>query len=283
MIGAGRLGTALAVLLQRAGHEIVGVSGRGDTRNRAGRYLPGVDVLDPQVAASKAELVLIALPDAEIEGACSDLVRGGALTVAQTVAHVSGALGLAALAPAAGAGARTLALHPLQSFPTVEAAIEHLPGSGMAITGSDVEASGLGERVARDLGAVPFALADEARALYHAAAVFASNYLVALVALAERLLEEAGVEDALQRLLPLARASLENAASLGPASALTGPAARGDAATIELNLSALARSAPEALETYVCLARAALDLAQDSGSLGPEARHAVDEVLARWR
>jgi predicted short-subunit dehydrogenase-like oxidoreductase (DUF2520 family) len=282
VIGAGRVGTALAVLLARAGHRIVAVSGRGGTVDRAARHLPGVPVVPAAEAASRAEVILVGTPDDRIAGVVSDLAAQGAFRRGHAVVHLSGATGLGALAAAAAAGARTMSLHPLQTFPTVDAAIERLPGSGMAVTATDEEGYGLGERLAADAGARPFRLPEEARPLYHAAAVFASNYLVTVVALAERLFREAGIEDPAPLYLPLVRATLDNLEAIGAERALTGPAVRGDAGTIERNLEALSAAAPDAIRAYVALAGVALDLAEDAGRLSPEGRSRVEEALARW-
>ncbi len=183
------------------------------------------------------------------------------------MAHLSGSLGLDALQSAAVAGARILAIHPLQTFPDVGSALERLRGCSIAITADDEEGYLLGERLAGDLEGVPFRLSDELRPLYHAAAVFASNYLVTASAIAESLFAEAGVPDPARAMAPLQRATLENVERLGPARALTGPAVRGDAGTIRRNLEALEAHAPELVPAYVAMARATLDLAERSGRL----------------
>jgi predicted short-subunit dehydrogenase-like oxidoreductase (DUF2520 family) len=283
VIGAGRVGTALAVLLARAGHRVVGVSGRGGTAERAARYLPGVDVLPAAEASSRAEVVLVGTPDDRIAGVVSDLAAQGAFRRGQTVAHLSGAAGLATLAPATRAGTQVLALHPLQTFPNVQAAIDRLPGSAVAVTAGNEAGYALGERLAMDAGGRPFRLPEEARPLYHAAAVFASNYLVAVLALADRLFRTAGIADPGPLYLPLVRATLDNVEAVGVERALTGPAARGDAGTVAGNLEALAASAPDAVPAYVALATVALDLAEGAGRLRPESRTRVEDVLARWR
>ncbi len=282
VVGAGRVGTALGVILGRAGHRIVAVSGGERTRERAARFLPGVPVTDPTDAARHADLVLIGVPDGAIEEVAGALAAARSLRPGAWVAHLSGAEGLEPLRAVEEAGARVLALHPLQTFPTVEAALERMPGSAVAVTARDDEGSALGERIAADLGGRPFRVPEEHRALYHAGAVLASNDLVALMALAEQVLAAAGIEDAVQTFLPLARASLENAAALGPASALTGPVARGDAATVERNLRALSERAPGAVPAYVVLGRAAVELAARAGRLDRAGRAAVEEVLDRW-
>ena len=282
VIGAGTLGTTIAVLLERAGHPIVGVSGGAETRERASSHLPSAPFLEPAEAAAAAELVVIGTPDDVIEPTVEVLAAAAAVGPDTWVAHLSGSLGLDVLEPAAQAGARILAVHPLQTFPDVHSALDRLPDCSIAITAKDEEGYVLGERLARDLHGVPFRLSDELRPLYHAAAVFASNHLVTASAIAESLFTAAGVPDPARAMGPLQRATLDNVERLGPARALTGPAVRGDAGTIRRNLEALERHAPEVVTTYVAMARATLDLAERSGRLPSGSRAAVEDVLDRW-
>jgi predicted short-subunit dehydrogenase-like oxidoreductase (DUF2520 family) len=282
VVGAGRVGTAVAVLLERAGHRIVGISGRAETRGRAREYLASAPFLDPAEAAAAAELVVIGTPDDVIEPTAGTLAAAAAVGPGTWVSHLSGALGLDALRPSRDAGARILAIHPLQTFPDVDSALGRLPGCSIAVTAEDEEGYLLGERLADDLHAVPFRLADDLRPLYHAAAVFASNYLVTASAIAESLLAAAGLPDPAHAMAPLQRASLDHVEQLGPAGALTGPAVRGDAGTIRRNLEALERHALGLVPSYVAMARATLDLAERSGRLPSGSRAAVEEVLAAW-
>ena len=282
VVGAGRVGTSLAVLWQRSGHRIVAVAGGAATPERAGRFLPDVPVLDAIGAAKGAEVVVIATPDSVIGPVCQEMAAAGALDALNAVVHASGATGLDALAPAAAAGASTLSVHPLQTCPTVEAGVERIPGSTFAVTADADEGFALGERLVRDAGGRPVRIDDERKPLYHAAAVFASNYLVTVTALAEELGLAAGIEDPIAAFAPLQEATLANIARVGPAEALTGPAVRGDAVTVQRNLEALDRYAPGAVRSYVILADLALELADRSGRT-PADRAAVEEVLARWR
>lgn len=282
VVGAGRVGTSLAVLWNRAGHRIVAVAGGAATPERAARYLPGVPVLDAIGAAKAAEIVVIATPDAAIGPVCEEMAAAGALDAANAVVHASGATGLDALSPAAAAGASTLSVHPLQTCPTVEAGVERIPGSTFAVTARDEDGYELGERLARDAGGTPVRIDDERKPLYHAAAVFASNYLVTVTALAERLGLAAGIGDPIAAFAPLQEATLANIARVGPEQALTGPAVRGDAITLQRNLEALEGYAPEAVRSYVVLADLALTLSERAGR-SPADRAAVEEVLARWR
>jgi predicted short-subunit dehydrogenase-like oxidoreductase (DUF2520 family) len=283
IVGAGRVGTSLAVLWQRAGHRILAVAGGSATPERAARFLPGVPVADAVEAATGAEIVVIATPDAVIATVCREMAVAGALGSASAVVHASGATGLDALAAAASVGATTLSVHPLQTCPTVESAVEAIPGASFAVTALDEEGQALGERLARDAGGHPFRIADERKPLYHAAAVFASNYVVTVTALAEELERVAGVPDPLAALTPLQDATLANVRRVGAAEALTGPAVRGDAITLQRNLEALAEHVPYAVRPYVTLADLALALAERSGRVPPQGREAVEEVLVRWR
>jgi predicted short-subunit dehydrogenase-like oxidoreductase (DUF2520 family) len=281
VVGAGRVGTGLAVLWRRAGHEIVAVSGGAATPERAATYLPEVPVVEAEEAAADAEVVVIATPDAAIRPVCERLA--GALRPRASVAHASGASGLDALDAAAATGASTLAVHPYQTCPTVEAAVERMAGATFAVTARDEAGYTLGERLARDAGGRPFRIADELKPLYHASAVFASNYLVTVTALAEQLARAAGVPDPAGALALLQEATLANIERVGPAEALTGPAVRGDALTLRRNIEALAARTPEAVRPYVVLADLAIALAERSGRLSTHGRLAVQEVLAWWR
>ena len=175
------------------------------------------------------------------------------------VVHFSGGTSLAALAAAAGPRA---CVHPLQTV-WPERGPDQLEGAHAAVTG-DWE---LGAGLARDLGMIPFALADAAKPVYHAASVFASNYLVTLTHAAVSLLGQAGLERemALMALRPLQHRSVD-VAGLPP----TGPIARGDAATIAAHLDAVG---PELAPLYRALGRATLPL------VSPAAADAVRGVL----
>ena len=191
-----------------------------------------------QVAAAAADvdLVLIATPDAAVP----DVAAAIELSTGAVVAHLAGSLGLDAVAP----HPRPAALHPLVALPDPAVGARRLRGGGwFAVAGDPL----VREAVA-DLGGRAFEVADADRTAYHAAAVVASNHLVALLGQAERIASGAGVPFA--AFIDLVRATVDNVDELGPAAALTGPAARGDAETVRRHLEALApaeRAAYEAL------------------------------------
>jgi predicted short-subunit dehydrogenase-like oxidoreductase (DUF2520 family) len=166
------------------------------------------------------------------------------------VAHVAGSLGLDVLAP----HERRAALHPLMSLPDAEIGADRLKGGWFAVAGDPMVAD-----LAAALGGRTFEIAEDDRALYHAAAAVASNHLVALLGHAQRLGAAAGVPA--EALLALALGSAENAGALGPGAALTGPAARGDEATLAAHRDAIGRRAPRELAAYEAMLAEARRLA----------------------
>jgi predicted short-subunit dehydrogenase-like oxidoreductase (DUF2520 family) len=225
IIGPGRAGTSLALALTSAGWEVGPMLGRGDDLAGAAR---GVDLL------------VIATPDDEIRGVAKAVER----QEGTVVAHLSGARGLEVLAP----HRRRAALHPLVALPTPEIGAKRLVGAWFAVAGDP-----LVEEVVAALRGRSFTVADADRALYHAAAAIASNHLVALLGQVERLAEAVGVP--FEAYLELAEATLANVGDLGPARALTGPAARGDESTIRRHLRALPAEERRAYRGMVDAAR----------------------------
>jgi predicted short-subunit dehydrogenase-like oxidoreductase (DUF2520 family) len=229
LIGPGRAGRSLASALAQAGWDVRGVLGRGDDLARA---------------ADGVDLLVIATGDAAI----AEVARTVEPRSTTVVAHLAGLLGLDVLAP----HVRRAAVHPLLAMPNAELGARRLrSGAWFAVAGDP-----LGRQVVEDLGGRWFEVADADRAAYHAAAAIASNHLVALLGQAERVAATAGVP--LEAYLDLVRATVDNVAELGPAAALTGPAARGDEAAIARHLAALA---PEERAAYEALADQARRLA----------------------
>jgi predicted short-subunit dehydrogenase-like oxidoreductase (DUF2520 family) len=220
VIGTGRVGSAVAARLSERGLDV-----------RTGRSVEG----EPQ-------LVLLCVPDTSIAD-----VAGG-LTPGPVLAHMSGATSLAALEP----HVRRLSVHPLQTF-TRSRGPEQLDGAWAAVTAETDELLATGRWLAETLGLQPFELADANRTLYHAGAVFVSNYLVTLHRAATLLFQHAGAPP--EALVPLMRRTIENDFEL------TGPISRGDWATVEAHTAAIRTAHPELALLYETLAGETLALA----------------------
>lgn len=218
IVGRGRMGGALASALENAGVPVRGPLGRGDD-------------------SSDAALVLLCVPDREIEAAAAAIALG------PIVGHVSASASLSLLEPH-----ERFTMHPLLS---VAGGGTRFAGATCAVDGSTPRALGVAEELARRLGMRSCVVPAEKRALYHAAASIASNYLITIESVAERLATEVGLDR--KALIPLVRGSFEQWASLGASAALTGPISRGDEGTVERQRAAVAAVAPDLLTLWDAL------------------------------
>jgi predicted short-subunit dehydrogenase-like oxidoreductase (DUF2520 family) len=261
IVGAGRAGLALAVALRRVRVPVVGVHARRERPVPAGVKLTWGGA-PPWLG--EVGVVIVAVSDDGLWSCAAELARAGTLGLGQTALHLSGALTHDVLAPLGSLGVATGSMHPMAALgPEPVAASRRFRGATFALEG-DLAAVGVADAVVRRLHGVPITLAPELKAVYHAGAVFASNYVVTMIAVAARLLEQAGVapDAALPGLLALARGTVDDIEARGPAGALTGPAARGDLATIRHHLAALAHGDAE---LYRAVARQAVQLARAAG------------------
>jgi predicted short-subunit dehydrogenase-like oxidoreductase (DUF2520 family) len=282
VVGTGRVGTALAVALRRAGHTIAAASAVSEaSRSRVEHFLPGTSVLQPGDVVAAADLVLLTVPDDALGGLVRGLAATGAPLAGRMLAHASGRHGLAVLQPATDLGALPLALHPVMTFTGRPDDADRLAGVCFGVTAPEVLRPAA-EVLVMEMGGEPVFIAEADRSLYHAALAGAANHLVTQVVQAADLLRRAGVAQPARMLGPLLSAALDNALRLGDA-ALTGPVARGDAETVAGHLDALRSTAPEALPAYLALARLTASRAMASGMLStPDAQRLLD-VLAEVR
>jgi len=264
IIGPGRAGVGLALALLRAGYA-VRLHGRRkrDVPKPLQLTVGPRDAPPPPAWLAQAGVVILAVRDDAIRPLAEALAGGGAIGREHVVLHLSGVQGQEALAPLVPSHAALGSIHPLQTISDPERAPERLQSAWAAVEGMPraVEAA---EAIARKLGMRPFPVTGKAKALYHAGAVFASNYFVVVEAIAQRLLRHAGLTDAeaWQALRPLVAGTLENLLYAEPQDALTGPVVRGDDTTIRRHLESLTKD--DAL-LYRALGRAALELAEKRG------------------
>lgn len=264
IIGGGRMGRGMAAVLAEAG-ERVSLWSRREAAGAVSEAIAG------------ARTAVLAVPDDAIRPLATELAAAGAVEAGQVVLHLSGLLGAEALEPLRAAGVAVGSLHPLQAISDPATAGERWRGAYAAVEGDDTAAAEA-ERLARLLGLVPFRLSAAQKPVYHAGAVMAANYVVALAGAAERLGRSAGVPEELagKLYLPLLAGALENLRHQSPAEALTGPIRRGDIATIAAHLAALQ---PEDRALYSRLGLEALRLARAAGL--PPAVAATVEALLR--
>jgi predicted short-subunit dehydrogenase-like oxidoreductase (DUF2520 family) len=257
--GAGRIGQALGRLLHDRGEPVATVAGRDLHRTAAAAAFIGAQPVAYSELPQRCARILIAVPDDALDSVVKILAEsmqhGAAL-------HTCGTRGPEALAPLEARGVSCAAMHPLQTVTTPERGLTALPGAAFAITGSGAALAWALQIVALLQGEA-LRISPEHRPLYHAAAVMASNYLMAPIDAAVILMREAGIEQeqALRVLAPLIRASIGNALTMGPVQALTGPVERGDIGTVAAHLRALSEvsaSVPESVaESVNVLYRAA--------------------------
>ena len=277
-IGAGTVGTALAIGLSARGYSVVAVSSRTKaSADKLAKEICGCQSFsNNQAVADAAELVFITTPDAAIPLVASEVRwhKG------QSVVHCSGADSTETLEPARKLGANVGAFHPLQTFAGVKQAIDNLPGSTFAIESEEPLLTTL-----KDMGATLDGHCIELKAsdkvIYHAAAVITSNYLVTLVKLATDLWQTFDIppEEATKALMPLLRGTLNNIENVGIPGCLTGPIARGDTGTIKKHLKALDKVDPAVLSTYRELGRQTIPVALAKGKINEQQVRELEEIL----
>lgn len=282
IIGVGVIGTSLGLLLQRAGHTLVAITSRTKRHAQAAaQHLGQVEIVaDPGMAVLGADVTLLAVPDREIESVAAQVAGGGALKRGSVVAHLAGGLPSSILGAVRASGASVGCCHPLQTFADVDTAVRLLPETYFFLEG-DAAALDVLVALATSIGGRPVRMAAEGKALYHAGAVAASNFVVALMDYAVRLLTASGVphDEALPALLPLLEGTVRNLKALGIPKALTGPIARGDALTVERHIEALGRAPGDLLRLYRELARKNVEVALRKGTLTQAQAERILSVL----
>ena len=271
-MGAGRLGTALAIALAESGYRISAlVTRRREHVLKAGALLDVSGVLVTSNELNKlppTNLVIIATPDDQIELVARELSRiSSSQAKVRTVLHTSGALSSTILSPLAELGWRTGSIHPLVAVSEPRSGAKALRGVFWCVEG-DKEAIRSAQRIVHDLRGQSFSLAAKHKPLYHAAAVMASGNMVALFDVALEMLCQCGLaaKEARRVLLPLVESTIRNLSVSQPARALTGTFARGDLATVKRHLEALSASGiSDALELYRLLGKRAVALARENG------------------
>ncbi len=275
-IGAGTVGTALATRLSQKGARITAASSRSLTSaERLASSLPHCHAYSsPQEVADVAELIFITTPD----DAIAEVANEVHWHPGESVVHCSGAHSLDILKPVNQAGANVGSFHPLQTFADINQAVENLPGSTFAIEAEGPLLSTLKELTSL-LDGDWIELKPGDKVVYHAAAVFACNYMVTLVELATDLWQTLGVpqKEATKALIPLLRGTVNNINNIGLPDCLTGPISRGDLGTISKHLTALKDKNPSLLAAYKQLGLHTIPIALEKGKIN---EHKAKELKA---
>jgi predicted short-subunit dehydrogenase-like oxidoreductase (DUF2520 family) len=251
IIGLGAVGSGLARALKQAGFRHLALLGKGRTgEQRLAKalkvtYLNHIGELQQEQA-----VIILALNESQIAAVARDLSRLPLNWPKLTVLHTSGSLGGMALQPLANLGAGIAAWHPYQTFPKAAKEV-NLRGITFGVDGNR---RGIltANRLTRAVGGVPLRISGDDRVLYHLSAVLACGFVAADLQMAIDVLKKIGIPEkrALQTVLPIARETLNQVSELGIGAAMTGPAIRGDKATISNHLRALRKTDPELAKVY---------------------------------
>ncbi|MDR3481698.1 MAG: DUF2520 domain-containing protein [Burkholderiaceae bacterium] len=264
IIGSGKVGRTLGRLwAERKSVALQDVLNRSrQSAQAACDFIGAGRAIESYADTRSADIYLIATPDDHIEAACEALAATGLLTAASIVFHCSGAKSASVLHGAATCGAAVASVHPIRSFASPEQSVADFAGTYCGAEGDPRALATLGELFSA-IGGIMVGIDSERKILYHAAAVFASNYLVTLLDTAQRAYVEAGVapDMALKLMEPLVRATVDNVFRLGPEAALTGPIARGDMATVRRQQDAVSDWQTTSGGLYRDFAKLTVDLA----------------------
>ena len=258
IVGAGNLGSALAVALRRAGYgidAIVAHSRRSQARARTlGKQVRAR--VTASLVGSQADIAWICVPDASV-GAAAETLAAQREWRGRVALHSSGALTSDALSVLRARGAAVASVHPLMTF--VRGSRRSLVGVPFAVEG-DAAAVRVARRIVRELGGKTYAMRKSEKAAYHAWGTFASPLLIALLATTEQVAAAAGVrgKEARGRMAPILRQTIENYVAFGARRGFSGPIIRGDVETVKKHLRVL-REQPAARDVYLALVRAALE------------------------
>lgn len=211
IIGAGRVGPVIGAALAGAGHAIVGVSAVSEeSRERAAAMLPNVPILDVPVLVERSELVVIAVPDAELPGLVAGLAATGSWQPGQIVMHTAPGFGVSVLQPAAAAGAIPIAVHPAVEFTGTSLDLARLAESYFAVT-APAPVLPIAQALVVEMGAEPFVVTEQDRPAYADAVRAAVSFSTAIVDQSAGTLSDIGVEYPGRVLGALVRTAVDNA------------------------------------------------------------------------
>lgn len=281
LIGTGAVGTALAVLLQGAGYSISALAGRN--RKRTVALIKRLKIsnvnADNAAAIKNADVIFFCLPDDELKDEIERCASSLPSFEGKILFHTSGALSSSLFEPMRNKGASAASFHPLQTVPQDFSEIS-LKDFAVSLEG-DQEAVDCAVEIVNNIGAKPLLIQPEQKTTYHAAATLASNGLVGLSGVVEEMIDAVGLgEEGREHFYKLMGQSLENSRSMTAPDAITGPASRGDVATLKQHLSSLRQYSPHIVPIYVVIGSHCVSLAIQSGKLSQERGEAILDMFS---
>jgi len=282
IIGAGKVGTTLGYVLREKGFNVAAIASRRQASlDAASRYL-GADcvyTLDPMELVAQCDVIAVTTQDREIRNVARTIYEGTDCLEGKIIFHTSGAHRALELSPLDTKGAAIGSLHPLQTFPDVDAAIASLHETPIFIEGDEAALSVL-HTIAIAMGCEVHRIKGEDKIRYHLAAVFACNLLAALIYSGEAIMGT--IDVALKSFYPIIRTTLMNIEKKGPLDSLTGPVARGDGGTVASHLEAL-KGMDLHESVYRTLSLVAVEMAEKKGVTSPDLLNAVRTLLEKDR
>jgi predicted short-subunit dehydrogenase-like oxidoreductase (DUF2520 family) len=282
VVGAGRVGTAVARALRDAGYPCLALFGRNPERvGAAGRFVgvEGHTVPKPEII-KQAGVVFVAVPDDAIRETAAGLGDRGAIAPSHVLIHFSGLVTSEAFLPAGRAARGRASAHPNMAFADPATAASKIPGTYFGVEG-DGEGTLAAEAMVKDMGGIPVRIPLEGKVAYHLAAVFASNGMVVLSSIAGDILRDIGVgrQEAEKITARLQLGTAQNIGELGILRALTGPVVRGDTKTVAAHLGAMEAMPAEWREVYCLLFKKMVALGVEAGRGTPEKYRPIMDLL----
>lgn len=282
VVGCGKLGSALAEQLVNGGYRPEGFSSRTLVSAENVARLTGTGRFEtaPWKITASADIVFITTPDDAIGGAFKEIADNNGFKEQAIVLHCSGSLPSTIFSVPESLSVSTGSMHPLQSFASVTKGTNPFSGINIAVEG-DSHAVEKAKEVAKDLQANSFTIKTDAKTLYHASAVVASNYFVTLQGMAFKLIEASGIspDEAYNVLGPLIEGTISNIKKAGIANALTGPIVRGDVETVKEHLQEISEKTSEFTHLYKTLGIYTLKLAEERGTLSETVSKQLRDIL----
>ena len=278
IIGAGKVGIALGYVLRKKGFNVVAVASRRQSSLDTAKTYIGADcftTLDNRQAVEMADVVAVTTQDREIKNVAAQIAAIDGRLDGKLFFHTSGAHASSELSPLEQKGALLGSLHPLQTFPDIDAGIRGLPDTYIFIEGDGKALPVLGDLASR-IGAEAVVIESANKVLYHLSAVFVCNLLAGLLYAGEGIMKRVGID--LTPFYPIIRATLANIEARGPLLSLTGPVVRGDAGTVSSHLAAMGEM-PLHEKVYKALSLVALEMARERGTLTEEQIGALKSLL----